>query len=90
MDTWEFPIRYDGADIDQMGVDRDFLQDSIGKAPRPPAGCTYRVLLVPRANARSLPGIGSAAFLSLGSLTPREAGTVIGTPDIMVSATYYR
>lgn len=54
---WDFPIRYDGADIDQMWVDRDFLQGSIAKAPRPPAGCTYRVLLVPRANARNLPGL---------------------------------
>lgn len=87
---WDFPIRYDGADIDQMWVDRDFLQGSIAKAPPPPAGCTYRVLLVHRPGARSLPGLSDTPFLSLGSLAPREAGTVIGTPDIMASATYYR
>lgn len=45
---WNFPIRYDGADIDQIWVDQDFLQGSIAKAARPPAGCTYRVLLVHR------------------------------------------
>ena len=86
---WDFPIRYDGADIDQMWVDRDFLQGSIAKAPRPPAGCTYRVLLVHRPGARDL-GLSDVPFLSLGGLAAREAGTVIGTPDIMASATYYR
>jgi hypothetical protein len=87
---WDFPIRYDGADIDQMWVDSDFRQGSVAKAPRPPSGCTYRVLLLPRAGARELPGIGDTPFLSLGHLVAREAGTVIGTPDIMASATYYR
>jgi hypothetical protein len=87
---WDFPIRYDGVDIDQMWIDSDFLQGSIGKAAKPPAGCTYRVLLQPRAGARRLPGLGDASYLSLGSLTAREAGTIIGTPDIMASATYFR
>ena len=86
---WDFPIRYDGVDIDQMWIDSDFLQGSIGKAARPPAGCTYRVLLQPRAGARDL-GLSDASYLSLGSLSAREAGTIIGTPDIMASATYYR
>lgn len=86
---WDFPIRYDGVDIDQMWIDSDFLQGSIGKAARPPAGCTYRVLLQPRAGARDL-GLSDASYLSLGSLTAREAGTIIGTPDIMASARYYR
>lgn len=87
---WDFPVRYDGADIDQMWVDSDFLQGSVAKAPRPPADCVYRILLVPRFGARDLPGMSDASFLSLGGLVAREAGTVIGTPDIMASATYYR
>ncbi|KGE01843.1 hypothetical protein [Rhizobium sp. YS-1r] len=87
---WEFPIRYDGSDIDQMWIDTDFLKGTFAKAPAPPAGCTYRILLQPTANARPLPGIGDASKLSLAGLTAREAGTVIGTPDIMASARYYR
>ncbi|MGY2991209.1 hypothetical protein [Mesorhizobium sp. URHB0026] len=87
---WDFPIRYDGTDIDQMWIDSDFLKDSFAKAPRPPADCTYRVLLVHTPWARALPGLSDAAFLGLNGLAPREAGTVIGTPDIMASATYYR
>lgn len=87
---WDFPIRYDGADIDQMWVDSDFLQGSLAKAPRPPAGCIYRILLVSRPGARDLPGLSTVAFLGLSGLSAREAGTVIGTPDIMASATYYR
>ena len=87
---WDFPIRYDGVDIDQMWVDSDFLQGSLAKAPRPPAGCSYRVLLQPSAAACRLPGLSTVPYLSLGSLTAREAGTIIGTPDIMASATYYR
>jgi hypothetical protein len=87
---WDFPIRYDGKDIDQMWIDTDFLQGSVAKASRPPAGCTYRILLVHRPGARDLPGLSDAKFLSLGNLAAREAGTIIGTPDIMASATYYR
>lgn len=87
---WDFPIRYDGKDIDQMWIDTDFLHGSVAKAARPPAGCTYRILLVPRLGARDLPGMSDAAFLGLSGLTAREAGTIIGTPDIMASATYYR
>jgi hypothetical protein len=87
---WDFPIRYDGSDIDQMWIDSDFLKDSIAKAPRPPSDCTYRVLLVHTASARRLPGLSDTSFLGLSGLTAREAGTVIGTPDIMASAKYYR
>lgn len=87
---WDFPIRYDGSDIDQMWIDSDFLQGSIAKGAMPPSDCTYRVLLQPRAGARRLPGLSDTSYLGLGSLTAREAGTIIGTPDIMASATYYR
>jgi hypothetical protein len=87
---WDFPIRYDGTDIDQMWVDRDFFQDSFAKAAPPPGNCTYRVLLLPSATARSLPGICNVSFLSLNGMVAREAGTVIATADIMASMTYYR
>ena len=87
---WDFPIRYDGSDIDQMWIDTDFLKGTFAKAPAPPAGCTYRILLQPGPGARSLPGMSNASYLSLAGLTARQAGTVIGTPDIMASATYYR
>jgi len=30
------------------------------------------------------------SFLSLNGMVAREAGTVIATPDIMASMTYYR
>jgi Bacterial HORMA domain 2 len=87
---WDFPIRYDGNGVDAMWVDCDFFQDSFAKAAPPPAGCTYRVLLVPRAGAPEVPGVGDVNFLSLNGLVAREAGTVIATPDIMASMTYYK
>ncbi|API50661.1 hypothetical protein ACFYE9_24955 [Rhizobium leguminosarum] len=86
---WDFPIRYDGTDIDDMWVDVDYFRQSFAKAPRPPAGCSYRVLLQHSPGAPSV-GLATVQLKSLGSLAAREAGTVIATPDIMASATYYR
>jgi hypothetical protein len=51
---WDFPIRYDGNGIDEMWVDREFLEGSFAKTSVPPSGCVYRVLLTPRAG-RPLP-----------------------------------
>ncbi|MGO7881438.1 hypothetical protein ACC721_37390, partial [Rhizobium ruizarguesonis] len=76
---WDFPIRYDCSDIDQMWIDTDFLKGTCAKAPSPPAGGTYRILLQPTATARPLPGRSSASYRSVAGLTAREAGTVIGT-----------
>lgn len=87
---WDFPIRYDGNGVDEMWIDRQFLQDSFAKSTAPPAGCIYRVLLVPRRGARELSGMQDASFFSLNGLAPRDVGTVIATPDIMASARYYR
>jgi hypothetical protein len=87
---WDFPIRYDGNGVDEMWVDRQFLQDSLAKSTSPPAGCVYRVLLCHLPGAPHVPGTAAADFLSLNGLVAREAGTVIATPDIMASATYYR
>ncbi|QND19268.1 hypothetical protein HB774_02765 [Rhizobium leguminosarum bv. viciae] len=47
---WDFPIRYDGTDIDDMWVDVDYFRQSFAKAPRPPCR-----MLLPRSSA-ALPG----------------------------------
>ena len=87
---WDFPIRYDGNGVDEMWVDREFLEGSFAKTSTPPAGCIYRVLLVPRAGA-ALPGnLSWTSFKALGSLVRREAGTIVSTPDIMASMAYYK
>jgi hypothetical protein len=87
---WDFPIRYDGTGVDEMWVDREFFQGSFPKAAPPPSGCIYRVLLLPKIGASSVPGVGDVTLLSLNGLVAREAGTVIATPDIMASMMYYR
>jgi hypothetical protein len=87
---WDFPIRYDGNGVDEMWVDRQFLQDSLAKSTTPPKGCVYRLLLCHAPGAPHVAGTGDAEFLSLNGLVAREAGTVIATPDIMASATYYK
>jgi len=86
---WDFPIRYDGTDIDQMWVDRDFLADTIGKVSRPPSECTYRVLLEHSPGAPDI-GLQDVNYLQLKGRTAREAGTVIGTSDIFASVVYYK
>ncbi|RWD79107.1 hypothetical protein [Mesorhizobium sp.] len=86
---WDFPIRYDANGVDDMWVDSTFFKSTFAKAPRPPAGCIYRVILVYDAGAPDV-GLYDVSFLSLNGLTRREAGTVIATPDIMASAAYYR
>jgi len=86
---WDFPIRYDANGVDDMWVDTEFFKASFAKAPSPPAGCVYRILLVEAPGAPNV-GLSSVPFLGLNGLAPREAGTVIATPDIMASAAYYR
>ena len=86
---WDFPIRYDGNGVDEMWVDRELMQQSFAKSTRPPPGCIYRILLF-APGGPDVPGVGDVSFLSLNGLVAREAGTVIATPDIMASATYYR
>jgi HORMA domain-containing protein len=87
---WDFPIRYDGNGVDEMWIDRAFFEGTLPKAAPPPPGCIYRVLLLPRLGAPSVPGLTDAEFFSLNGLVAREAGTVIATPDIMASMMYYR
>lgn len=87
---WDFPIRYDGNGVDEMWIDREFMEGSFAKAAAPPAGCVYRVLLSVSSFAADIDGVGNASLLDLNGLIAREAGTVIATPDLMTSATYYR
>jgi hypothetical protein len=86
---WDFPIRYDGNGVDEMWLDRQFMQQSFAKSAAPPPGCIYRILLLAPGGA-SVAGVSTCSYLSLNGLVAREAGTVIATPDIMASMTYYR
>lgn len=86
---WDFPIRYDGNEIDEMWVDRMFLEESFAKAKSPPAGCSYRILLTADPSRPHVPGVIETKFRSTEGLVAREIGTVIATPDIMASGRYY-
>ena len=87
---WDFPIRYDGNGVDEMWMDRAFLEDSFAKAKAPPPDCSYRIILTVTPYAPYVKGTGDTEFRSIEGLTGREIGTVIATPDIMASARYYR
>lgn len=87
---WDFPIRYDGNDVDDMWVDRRFFLESFAKAKAPPFGCSYRIVLQTAPGEPLVPGVGSTVLRSIRGMVAREAGTVIATPDIMTSARYYR
>lgn len=88
---WDFPIRFDGSGIDdEMWVDREFLEDSVGKAKVPPPGCLYRVVLRVSPGHPAVPGMVDTVLRSTNALVAREIGTVIATPDIMASGRYYR
>jgi hypothetical protein len=86
---WDFPIRYDGNGADEMWIDREFMHQSFAKAAAPPPGCVYRILLL-APGGQEVFGVSNTPFYSLNGLVAREAGTVIATPDIMASMTYYR
>jgi hypothetical protein len=86
---WDFPVRYDGNGVDEMWVDREFMEGSFAKSTPPPAGCIYRILLFAPGGPH-ISGTADTSFHSLNGLVAREAGTVIATPDIMASMTYYK
>jgi hypothetical protein len=87
---WDFPIRYDGNGVDDMWIDRLFFEDSLLKAKAPPAGCSYRIVLMTSSGEPPVAGVGNCKLLSTSGLVSREVGTIIATPDIMASARYYR
>ena len=59
---WDFPIRYDGNWVDDMWVDRAFLQGSFAKSTAPPPSCIYRILLTVAPWAADISGVGNANF----------------------------
>ena len=87
---WDFPIRYDAGDIDEMWVDRQFFEESFPKAKAPSPECSYRILLEVLPGEPHVEGVGYTTCRSTNGLVAREIGTVIATPDIMASARYYR
>lgn len=87
---WDFPIRYEGTGLGDMWVDDEFFEASIEKAAKPPAGCTYRILLTTYPGEPQIAGIGPVPPKTLGSLTGRDAGTIIATPFMTAGARYYR
>ena len=87
---WDFPVRYDGSDIEEMWVDRPFFEDSFAKAKVPPVDCSYRIVLEVLPQYPFVEGMGHTVLRSVDGLVAREVGTVIATPDIMASARYYR
>lgn len=89
VDRWDFLIRYDGQDHGEMWLDRGFLEESFAKTKAPPAGCTYRIVLETAPNEPNVDGVGPTTLRELKRLTSREAGTVIATNDLMVSARYH-
>jgi hypothetical protein len=86
---WDFLIRYDGNGVDEMWIDRQFMEGSFAKSTPPPTGCIYRILLFAPGGPH-VSGTADAEFHSLNGLVAREAGTVIATPDIMASMMYYK
>lgn len=88
---WDFPISYDGSGVDDdMWVAKAFVKNTIEKSRKPPANATYRVVLIVRPGAPSIPGMGSATLRDTTGLTGRDSGTAIATPDIMASLKYWR
>ena len=90
LERWDFPIQYDGNGDADMWIDRRLFQNSLCKAKAPPTNCTYRIVLSTYPGRPDIPGISPAKLRSTAGLVNRGFGTIIGTQDIMVSASYYR
>lgn len=88
---WDFPVGYTGAGVDDdMWLDKAYLRQLIAKSARPPADCTYRILLCTSPGAPKVAGFSDCTFLSTGQLAARQAGTVIATPHLTAAVTYWR
>jgi len=89
---WDFPVEYTGSGVDDdMWLDKAYLRQLIAKAAKPTADCTYRVLLTHAPNPPTVPGtnMSDTPFLSTGQLSARSAGTLVATPHLTASATYW-
>ncbi|MFV2073492.1 MAG: HORMA domain containing protein, partial [Thermoanaerobaculales bacterium] len=70
---WDFPIRYDGNGVDEMWIDRQFFEDSFAKAKPPPAGCSYRIVLITDPNRPDVPGVGPTSLRSVNGMAARDS-----------------
>src|SRR5260370_20814010 len=88
---WEFPIGYTGSGVDDdMWPDKNYLRQLIAKSARPSADCSYRIVLCTDRGAPTVAGFVDCLFLSTATLSVRQAGTVIATPHMTASTTYWR
>lgn len=89
---WDFPISYGGSGVDDdMWVDKLLVQQTIAKAPKPPANASYRVLLeAPSSSRPFVPNMVDTSFRSTEGLTCRNSGTSMATPDIMAGINYWK
>jgi hypothetical protein len=89
---WDFPVGYTGSGLDDdMWLDKAHLRQLIAKAAKPSSDCVYRVLLTHAPNPPAVPGmnLSDIPFLSTGQLSARSAGTLVATPHLTASATYW-
>jgi hypothetical protein len=88
---WDFPVQYVGSGLgSEMWLDKAYLKQLIAKAPRPPGGSTYRILLGVKPGAGLVDGFVSVTCLDTGSLVSRAAGTAIATGHLTGSVTYWK
>ena len=88
---WEFPVLYTGSGAeDDMWLDRQYLRQLVAKAARPPSNAIYRIVLSVENGAPTVEGLGPLTLLSTGSLSARQAGTVIATGHMTATVTYWR
>lgn len=89
---WDFPVEYTGSGIDDdMWLDKAYLRQLIAKAAKPNSDCIYRIVLTHAPNPPAVPGtsLSAVSFLSTGQLSARSAGTLVATPHLTASATYW-
>jgi hypothetical protein len=88
---WDFPTGYEGSGSDDdMWTDKAYLRQLIAKSAQPTLDCTYRILLSVKSGAPQVDGFEDQAFLSTGSLSARQAGTVIATRHMTAAVLYWR
>jgi Bacterial HORMA domain 2 len=88
---WEFPIGYSGSGVDDdMWLDKNYLRQLIAKSARPSKDCAYRILLCTKPYAPTVYGFVDCDFMPTGSLSARQAGTVIATCHMTAGVTYWR
>ena len=65
----DLPIRHDGNGVDEMWLDRQFMQQSYAKSVALPPRCIYRILLLARSElSPNSPGVAPAPQLAMAGL----------------------